>query len=668
MRALRPDLQGLRAIAVALVVGYHLWPQRLTGGFVGVDVFFVLSGFLITGHLVAEAERTGRIALRVFWARRIRRLLPAASIVLVSSFLLMLALVPQSLWQRTVEEIGASALYVQNWVLAGSAVDYLGAENSPTLVQHFWSLSVEEQFYLVWPLLVVFALAIRPGRRAIVVVLAVVFAGSLAYSVLGTGLGDPSSYFNTGERAWEFAAGGLLALVPARALSGRAGFVVGWAGIAMVVGSAVIYTGQTAFPGWSALVPVVGTALAIHAGQSGGRYSAGGLAAVRPLTWVGDHSYAIYLWHWPLVVVTPFVIGAALTPTAKLVIVGVTLLLAAATRLVEQRLRAAPSLARPRRVFALAAATLVVLVVSTGATWGSIGASTAEAADQSHIDFETLDCYGAEAIVDTSCAAPFAAPPGMASAFAAVDKGALALPCDSLAADWCEFGDLDSPTRSVVVIGNSHAGHLIAGLEQYGLDNGWKITLMRKTGCTGVSTAAETAQTHPDCVAWSRGVLDDVMADPTVDAVVVATNNDSAQYLVGGGADAAAIDAVRADVAANLGALVAAGKAVLAVGDVPRQAEPAPECVDLHHREYDPCATPRSAGEERGNIVAEAARLTPGVGEFSLLPYLCDAELCHVVIGGIVVYIDEHHLSASFSRSLAPYLGEAVATQIAGRG
>ena len=664
MRALRPDLQGLRALAVLLVLAYHLWPQRLTGGFVGVDVFFVLSGFLITGHLVAEAESTGRIALRQFWARRIRRLLPAASIVLAASFLLTLALVPQSLWQRTVVEIGASALYAQNWVLFGASVDYLGAENTPTLVQHFWSLSVEEQFYLVWPLLVVTAVAVRPGRRSIAAALGLVFAASLAYSVLS----GSSSYFDTGARAWEFAAGGLLALAPERPPAARVAFASGWLGLALVVWSALAYSGQTAYPGWAASVPVLGTVLAILAGRSGGRFGAGRFASMRPLVAVGDHSYAIYLWHWPLVVVTPFLLGGPLTLAAKVGIVAVTLLLAVATRRIERRVRAAPTLARPRRVYGLAAASLAVLLVATGATWGALGAGTAAAADRAVSDFETLPCYGAEAMVDDSCARPFAAPDGLASAFAAVDKGPLALPCDSVTADWCEFGDLDEPRHSVVVIGNSHAGHLVAGLEQYGIDHSWKITLMRKTGCTGLSTAAQTAETHPDCAAWSQRVLDEVRSDASVDAVVVATNNDAAQYLVTDGADAAAIDAVRANVAANLASLVAAGKAVLAVGDVPRLASPAPECVDLHHREYDPCGFPRAQGEEHGNIVAEAARLTPGVGSQSLLPYLCDADRCHVAIGGVVVYIDEHHLSASFSRSLGPYLGAAVAARLARTG
>lgn len=163
--AKRLDIQGLRALAVLLVVIYHLWPGRLTGGYVGVDVFFVISGYLITAHLVKEAAQSGTVALGRFWARRVRRLLPAAFTVLIACAVVALFVLPAAQRAQNLREIGASALYVQNWLLAFDSIDYLGAENQASVVQHYWSLSVEEQFYLVWPVLIVIALAVAGETR-----------------------------------------------------------------------------------------------------------------------------------------------------------------------------------------------------------------------------------------------------------------------------------------------------------------------------------------------------------------------------------------------------------------------------------------------------------------------------------------------------------------------
>lgn len=626
MHDFRPDLQGLRAIAVLLVVGYHLWPGAIPTGYIGVDVFFVLSGFLITSHLSREVRLTGGIALRQFWARRIRRLLPAASVVLVASLLLMLFLVPQSLWQRTVTEIGASALYVQNWVLAAQSVDYLAAENAPTLVQHFWSLSVEEQFYLVWPLLfLLFAKRVR-------LVIAVVLVASLAWWLLG------ASYFDTLGRAWQFAAGALLALTSVRVPRG-----LSYVGVGLLLFSAFFA---------SPVVAVIGTLLVIAAGSNR-------VLSLRPLTFVGDISYGIYLWHWPLLIVAPFVFGPVLNTPVLIGIVVLSLILAwTMKQLIEDRVRFASALHRPRRSFALAAMLVGVLVISAGATSNYIDGASAAAARQSATDFESDPCYGAAALVE-HCEQPFAVPNTLSSAFAVTDKGSLAEPCNAKSAELvrCEFGVLDHPTRTIALIGNSHAGALVAGFEEYARDAGWKIVLLRKTGCVGASTSEWTTQYSADCTAWTTAVLRAVASDE-FDAVVFATNNDASKYL---GPAHAPHDELLANIKQNLASLARA-KPVLALGDVPATSVPAPECVDEHFLQYDPCATPRASGVERDNIVAQAARATPGVTYLSLLPYLCDAAKCHVVIGGVVVYIDEHHLSASFSRSLGPYLGAELAS------
>ena len=660
-RALRPDIQALRALAIAVVLAYHLWPESVRGGYVGVDVFFVVSGFLITTHLLAEVRRRGTVSLSAFWARRIRRLLPAASVVLAFCLAAMFAVVPPSLWQRTVTEVAASALYLQNWVLGAGSVDYLGADGAPTLVQHFWSLSVEEQFYLVWPVLIVLV-ALLAGRRrsvaAICAVLVLVAVASLVFSILETQRSQPSAYFHTFARAWEFAAGGLLAFVPSRlrermpapALTGLAAV-----GAGLVLASVLGFDASTPFPGSAALVPVLGTALVVLAAPSGRIVSA------PPVLWLGAVSYPLYLWHWPLIVLTPYLFGVSSSGPASLAILALGLLLAWLTKRVVEDRRAvrSPHRGGRRGAYSLAAGLAAVMVVAGVATSGALQSSAAAAERAAVQSFASDPCYGAAAMLPgADCARPYAVPADLDTAYAAGDKGSLAMPCSStgVTVTACEFGELEHPVRTLALVGNSHAGHLVAGLDAYGLEHGWKVVLMRKTGCTGASTAP---QTESGCAEWTRAVLDGILARDDIDTVVYATNDDALHYVGGDGVAEADIAEVEADVAGNLGALLAAGRQVVAVGDVPGAADAAPDCVYLNRSTYDPCATAREP--ERDNVVAAAARSIDGVGFIDLDPYFCDDEKCHSVIGGAVVYLDEHHLTASFSRSLGPMLGAAIA-------
>jgi len=632
----RPEVQALRAVAVASVVLYHLWPNRLTGGYVGVDVFFVISGFLITSHLTRGPERP---RLRDFWARRIRRLLPAASVVLIASLVLMLLVVPEPLWQRTVTEIGASALYSQNWVLGASAVDYLAADGTPTLVQHFWSLSVEEQFYLFWPLLMLLVPMRRVMRRVVVIV---VLVSSLAFSILT--VGDPVSYFSTATRAWEFAAGALLALAPIALPR-----LVGWLGLGFIAAAVVLFTPATAFPGYAALLPVVGTVLVIA-----GRPRLGW----RPLQWLGDHSYSIYLWHWPLIVAVPYATGHDLTTIEKLLVIVVALGLAVLTRqFVEEPVRRA----RRVRSYALAVVTAGAIVVASTGTWltvqGQTDAAAATVAEASVSDA----CFGARAMVTAGCDAPFAVPAGFDAAFWAGDKGSLGR-CNSTgtAVEACAFGDTTKPVHTIALVGNSHAGHLVAALETYGAPHGWTVLLMRKTGCTGATPQRVLDAMKQPCIDWSANVRDEIL-DPSngIDAVVFASNNDADHYVVDGGLRSDDRATVTRSIAANLQQLADAGKSVVVLGDVPgSNPVPVPECVDGSSVEYDPCSIDRVSDDD--DLVASAARSTPAATYVDLDRYFCDERRCHVVIGGALAYIDEHHLTASFAASLAPFLGPAI--------
>ena len=265
---MRQEIQGLRAVAVLLVVLFHLWPHQVPGGYIGVDVFFVISGYLITSHILREVDRTGSVSLAGFWARRLRRLLPASYVVLLVTAVAVLVFVPRLMWQQFFGEILAASLYVENWTLAVNSVDYLAADNAPSPAQHYWTLSAEEQFYLIWPLLVLLGLWLaklglarrshrgdKPDHRQAVVfgVLAATTAASLAYSLWVTATDPAWAYFVTPARAWEFGAGALLAFAPqaVRRPYARAG--LGWLALVGLLVCALVFDESTPMPGTAAL-------------------------------------------------------------------------------------------------------------------------------------------------------------------------------------------------------------------------------------------------------------------------------------------------------------------------------------------------------------------------------------------------------------------------------
>lgn len=353
---------------VAVVLN-HSWPGIAPGGYIGVDIFFVVSGFLITRQLVREHERSGRIALRSFYLRRARRLLPAASIVLAAVAVLTFLVVPMRDWANYFSQIGASAFYVQNWVLLTEA------SGTATAVRHFWSLSVEEQFYFAWPLLVMlgFAVAARRGRaprNVLLIGLGAVAVASLAYSIVSTAVDYQVGYFSTLSRAWEFAIGGLLALAPAHwRVRGRWADALLWVGLALLLGSIVGITATESFPGALALLPVAGTLAVIFACNEGMPRSARALVQLGPVQFTGDISYALYLWHWPVLVFAPLITGVPSESWFMVLLLSFTVVLSwGTTRFIENPVRRTPLMGdqfRSRRRFA-GAGVAVALAIAIG--------------------------------------------------------------------------------------------------------------------------------------------------------------------------------------------------------------------------------------------------------------------------------------------------------------
>jgi len=672
--SIRQDIQALRAVAVALVLVVHLWPSALPGGFIGVDVFFVISGFLIIGHLLRQVETTGWISLSSFWARRIRRLLPAAGVVLLASLVGMVVLLPQSLWQRTVAEVAASALYVQNWLLGANAVDYFAANNQPTIVQHFWSLSVEEQFYIAWPLLILMTIMVfrRMQRKALIVLLVVVVAASFIWSVAETAVNQPAAYFSTLTRAWEFGAGGLLALAPnvldrirdPRFHHGVA-IAASWLGYGLILASAVLMGPDTAFPGYIAAIPVVGTLLVLAARGHGGSWSASYIGTFGPVRLVGDVSYSLYLWHWPLIVLAPYALGK--TPGWKwsLVILALAVVLAIASKyLVEDPIRTRTWwVSSSRRAFGFGAAMIALVVAVSGATWIAVQ-SGKEASELAAGELLVTDeCYGASSMMlPGSCPQPFAIPTNLNTAFAAEDNVSIGKNCgpqlDEFGFRVCLFGETDNPTYRVALVGNSHASQLTPGLDTFAKQQGWEIVLLTKRGCLGLTSLEVPGAPDSGCIEWSARVNDELHRED-IDAVILATHRNALAHIAPDNVGDDDRERLQESIEDTYRSLIEAGKAVVVLGDTPQLKMPAPECIDLNYGEYDPCSFPLT---NRGDSIAtDAARATTGVELIDLTPYFCDNSTCHIMIGSVVAFFDNNHISATYSRTMGPWLGDSIA-------
>ena len=650
----RPEIQALRAVAVALVVVYHLWPDAVPGGFIGVDVFFVISGFLITALLLREIERTGTVSLLAFWARRARRILPAALATVFVCGLAVVALVPSSLWPQWIDEMRASTLYVQNWQLASGAVDYFAvAENTPSPVQHFWSLSVEEQFYLLWPVVL---LVTARSRRALLIGMAVLTALSLAYSLYLTAGNPAAAYFVTPTRAWEFGAGGLLAFArPAARPSPR----LCAAGLAAIVAGALLFSVATPFPGWAALVPVLGAVAVIRAG------AASRTLAVRPVQFLGDISYSVYLWHWPLIVLAPFALSSELTSDSRIAILMLTLLLAwLSKRLIEDPVRAAPSLARPVPTFAAAGALSLIILFLTGGASSYVDRQVRESESASNAFVASKPrCFGAAArdpqrpcrnaklrlsVVPTPLEA----------------RNRKNAPCSIIERieplQVCAFGVSErSAQATIALLGDSHASHWRAGLEVVARQRRWRGLSITHTSCP-LSTAPRDIPepTRSSCERWRRQVFQWFKRHPEVRTIFVAAITGGNGVVSGG---------FEAEVRGYIGAwrkLPASVERIIVIRDTPKVKGSTDICIEramARKRSAGPaCAVPRSVALDRDGAAVAASRLrSERVHTVDLTRFFCDAR-CYPVVGGALVYKDFTHLTTVFAESLGPYLRQAI--------
>ncbi|NEM91606.1 SGNH hydrolase domain-containing protein [Galbitalea soli] len=668
----RPEIQALRAVAVLAVVVFHLRATALPGGYVGVDVFFVISGFLITSHLVGELRETGRIRFARFYARRIRRLLPAALTVLAACLVATALWIPATEIRQNLSEITASALYAENWVLAANSVDYLSTATAHSLAQHYWSLSVEEQFYLVWPLLLLVAWAIgtrlsRLPRRALpALLLGLLFVVSLWTSVAWTAADPAPAYFVTPTRAWEFAAGGLLALVPAAWMTApgrtpaRARAAAAWIGVLLIAWVSVAYSAATPFPGSAAVVPVAGALLVIAAGSSGSRASLDGVFRLWPVQRLGALSYGIYLWHWPLVVLYPLIAGRPISLGAAALLLAASIVLAELTmRFIERPIqRGAFWTGRRWPSFAFAAVAMAIVVAAAGVQAASV--RTTSPLVVSRYLAAGGSCVGAAAMDPSHrCADIHRVTATVAPELAPAARGDRT-GCNQVrhvaAVLSCVRGDPATARATIALFGDSHASLWLWPLERVAASQGWAIRTYLKATCPGVVQLR--AHVAADCNAWTRAAIAQIARDPTITTIVYSIS--AHLYRTGGTQSAPSLRA--ADVRATLDRLLATGKPVVVIRDVPGTAGvDAPTCLETDRSPDDPCWTSRSAVLSRDVLLTAAESEGARVSVVDLSDFFCDATRCHSVIGGLSVYGDSAgHVTVGYLRTLAPYLGRAL--------
>lgn len=663
-RRFRWEIEGLRAVAALLVAVYHVWFGRVSGG---VDVFFVVAGFMVTGTLLGHLERTGRIDVGRYLGRLCKRLLPNALLVLSVVALATWWLIPSTRRDEVFSEIAASALYYENWELAARSVDYLQRDFTNSPVQHFWAMSIQGQFYLVW--VVLFVLTLRVGspataRRRIATVMVVLTLGSLAFSVWFTGLNQPAAYFHTGARVWEFGAGGLMALSAPwwPAMSRRWSLLLGWAGLLAIISCGALLRVGTSFPGWIALWPVTGAVLVLLAGHTDSRWSASTVLSSRPLVRLGSVSYALYLWHWPLLV---FVL--VLTERGRVgvlggvaVIVVAIALSFASTRLVERPVRALSVQRRRAWSIPLLAALLV------GPLAGAAYVVAARSEQVSVVDSELDPQVYPGARIATGSAGQGSLTAGNTEspeppiAVASQDiPDVYPAGChqdeevDEVVS--CEYGE-PGADRTMILVGGSHSAHWQPTLEVIARERGWRLLAATKSGCRPGSHLAGDAgeagggatELQESCQAWNAASMEWIAAqDPEL---VVLTST------IGRGSE----ETVPTAYLRVWEQLAQDEIPVLAIRETPRSGQDMVDCLATNGPLTRECDLARDRVLSPVDPTSELDPVPEGVSFVDLSDSLCDQSSCPPVIGNVVVYSDNSHLTRTYSRTLAPALLDAA--------
>lgn len=647
----RTEIEGLRAVAALLVAIYHIWLGNVSGG---VDVFFVVSGFLITTSLLGRVQRDGSIDFIDYILGLAKRLFPAAFFVLFVVTIVSMLWLPQVQWGQTVQEIIASAFYYQNWQLAFNAVDYLAQNNEASPVQHFWAMSIQGQFYVLWPT-VVFGTALllykvlkRPFKSTLVGVLITVFATSLAYSIYLTSTNQAFAYFHTFTRVWEFALGGIVAVLGSQVVLRKSlSFILGWVGLLAIILCGIILQVSTVFPGYAALWPTLAAIFIILAGNNGGAFGVHRFLSIKPLAKLGNLSYALYLWHWPILIFYFILSGVdQVSLVHGLLILGLSIVLSFfTTNIIEKPIRTMKKASPKWKRGSVVLACMVPTVLLAG-TW-------------SH----QIDKANAEL-------ASFVADPEYPGALATYDlqetkEGIEILPsslqakedlpkvymdkCHQTQAETevigCEYGDTENPKHTIAIVGGSHSAHWLPALELIGEEENIKIMSYTKSACR-FTAEAESDSTSETCVQWNKNLVE-ILIDTKPDLIFTTADVGSNKQVPQGFID-------------HWKTLDDANLKVFAVRDNPWFGFDVPSCVEEKGEDSLECAIEREKALPSDSPFHQLTDIPENIHYADFSDILCEADYCKPVKGNVLIYRDSHHITATYAKTMAPLMKNEI--------
>ncbi|MDP9391438.1 MAG: acyltransferase [Actinomycetota bacterium] len=699
----RSDIEGLRGVAVLAVVLFHAGVPGFGGGFVGVDVFFVISGFLITGLLWREISSTGTVRLARFYGARARRLLPAGVLVLITTAVGAVWLLPSMQARSVLGDAVAGAVYVGNYRFAIQGTDYLAADLPPSPVQHYWSLGVEEQFYLFWPALLIATASLdrrvarnrdraRTARPVLppLMVLGMVVAASFLLCLHWTADLPSWAFFSLPARAWQLAVGGLVALSVAwwRLLPPLAATLAGWTGLALILLGCLRLDESTPYPGLASVLPVVGTALVLSAGCSRPGRGVGWALSTPPMRMMGRLSYSWYLWHWPVLLLAPALVGHSLDLAARLLAAAVAAGLAMLTLIaVENPLRQAAllrasaarslllggSLTAAGVVASLLLFATVPLPVGRGAAVQApeIGsepppASPAPAAPpqdpaEAALRALTAEVHAAVAASADLQAVPSNLTPPLADAYAEkpeVFVNGCVRSWRYVGQDECAYGATTSLTR-VALVGDSHAAMWFPALERIATERQWRLETMGKVTCPLLDlpiTSPYLGREYSECTQWRAQVLDRLRSERPALIVLSMSRRYGLDYgfTVYGPEWLDSLSRV-------VGELRSTGAAVLVLGPVPDPQSFVPTCLSEHLDSATACSPDRPVAVDEGGTIAEERATAAGGGQYMPLTDLfCAPTRCPVIVGNQLVYRDDNHVTVGYAAWLAPVLDARI--------